>query len=159
MTYAIYSTATGAILRIVSCPSAHALQQLSAGEALLPDTVGTIRDDTHKVEGGAFVELPPPPPPPAPTAEQVRARFIAAAQAHLDTVARGWGYDDIRSACSYIGDPYPRFAAEALALRDWRSAVWAWLDASGGAALPDPLPTREEFIALLPAAPARPTVA
>jgi hypothetical protein len=93
---------------------------------------------------------------PAPTEAQVRASLIAAAQSHLDEYAQSWGYDDLRSAVTYVGDPYPRFNAEGLALRNWRSAVWAWLDAQATQPLPDPLPTSAEFIALLPAPPARP---
>ena len=75
MNYAIYSTATGQILRTVSCPEGHAEAQLGAGEALLADSTGTMRDSTHKVEGGAFVALPPPP---APTAEEIAALAQAA---------------------------------------------------------------------------------
>lgn len=86
----------------------------------------------------------------------VIACFVRYAQDHLDATAHAWGYDDIRSACSYVGDPYPRFHAEGTALRNWRSAVWAYLDAASTQPLPDPLPTMEEFSALLPAIPQRP---
>jgi hypothetical protein len=86
MNYVIYSTATGEILRMVSCPENHAEAQLSVGESLLADPTGTVRDSTHKVEGGAFVALPPPP---APTAEEIAALAQAAtnrqARAYLDS--------------------------------------------------------------------------
>lgn len=97
---------------------------------------------------------PTPYTPPALTV----ADYIAATQAHLDAHAQAWGYDDLKSACTYLGDPYPRFAAEALALRDWRSEVWAYLDATSSAPLPEVLPTLAQFIAILPLAPARPSV-
>lgn len=157
-TYAIYSTATGQILRMVRCHGNQALDQLSPGEALLPALNGE-RDDTHHVQGGQLVPLPPPPPPappPPPTEQELRQRLVGWAQAHLDAYARSWGYDDIRSACTYVGDPHARFNAEGVALRNWRSAVWAYLDARASEPLPDPLPSREEFMALLPEAPARP---
>ena len=75
MNYAIYSTATGQILRMVSCPEDHAEAQLGSGESLLTDPTGSIRDSTHKVEAGAFVALRPPP---APTAEEIAALAQAA---------------------------------------------------------------------------------
>jgi hypothetical protein len=106
----------------------------------------------------AWVEAgntPEPYFPPALTA----ADYIAATQTHLDAHAQAWGYDDLKSACTYLGDPYARFAAEALALRNWRSEVWAFLDANGSAPLPEVLPTIAEFLALLPAAPTRPVTA
>ncbi len=73
--YTIYSTATGQILRTVSCLEGHAEAQLGAGESLLADVTGLVSDLTHKVEGGAFVALPPPP---APTAEEIAALAQAA---------------------------------------------------------------------------------
>jgi hypothetical protein len=86
MNYAIYSTSSGQILRTVSCPEDHAEAQLSEGESLLADPSGLIRDSEHKVEGGAFVALPPPP---APTAEEIAALAQAAtnrqARAYLDS--------------------------------------------------------------------------
>lgn len=98
--------------------------------------------------------VPTPYSPPALTIYD----YIETAQAHLDNLAKSWGYDDLKSACTYLGDPYPRFAAEALALRNWRSAVWAYLDSISSSPLPNPLPIKEEFILLLPTAPARPVV-
>jgi hypothetical protein len=83
MNHAIYSTATGQILRMVSCPEDHAEAQLGEGESLLADSTGTMRDSTHKVEGGAFVALPPPP---APTAEEI----AALAQATTNRQARAY---------------------------------------------------------------------
>jgi hypothetical protein len=154
MNFAIYDTATGRISRIVSCPENLSEAQLGDGESLLADPAGLIRDDTHAINAGVFVELPPPPEPPPPTETEIRGRYVAMAQLHMDDYARTWGYDDIRSAVSYVGDPFPRFNAEGVTLRDWRSAVWAYLDANQD--LPDPLPTEEEFLALLPEPPERP---
>ena len=106
----------------------------------------------------AWCEAGNTPAPYVPPALLV-ADYIAATQTHLDAHAQAWGYDDLKSACTYIGDPYARFASEALALRNWRSQVWAYLDSTSSAPLPEVLPTLAQFIALLPAAPARPVIA
>lgn len=82
-----------------------------------------------------------------------RKRIIADIQARLDALAQDWGYDDAKSAVSYLGDPFPRFAAEAAAIRDWRSATWAYV---GTCAALDPQPTPETFAAGLPPPPIRP---
>jgi hypothetical protein len=155
--YLIYSVTTGIIDRIVTCPWNQALDQLRPGEALYLDMTGVVTDVSHRVEGEDLIQIPPLPPP-EPSVDQIRTGLIAAAQRHLDAHARSWGYDDLRSAVTYVGDPYPRFNAEGLALRNWRSAVWAWLDAAKSQPLPDPIPTREEFLAMLPSAPSRPVV-
>jgi hypothetical protein len=95
----------------------------------------------------------------SPEVQSAMDTFSSYAQTHLDAVAREWGYDSVASCISYLGDPYARFAAEALAMRNWRSEVWAFLDATGSAPLPYVLPCQEEFLAMLPAAPARPSIA
>jgi hypothetical protein len=154
--YAIYLAATGAILRVVQCPSSQALAQLSAGEALLPIGDAVISDSTHRVEAGQFAALPPAPPVSEPTETELRLRYSGYAQAHMDSYARSWGYDDIARAVSYVGDPYARFNAEGLALRNWRSAIWAYLDTASASPLPTPLPTKAEFLAMLPTPPNRP---
>lgn len=70
--------------------------------------------------GGAIVEYEPPPPP------LTQADYSAAIQAHLDAKASERQYDGIHSAIGYRDDPNPNFAAEALALFNWRSAVWTF---------------------------------
>ena len=159
--YTIYHFATGEIIRSGNCPTSMLGLQVGAGESILVGEIGDSETQVVHDDGmgnKVLVTVPPlePLPPPEPTEAEIRARYIRYAQAHLDACARTWGYDDIRSAVSYVGDPFPRFAAEGLALRNWRSAVWAFLDGESAAPLPDPLPTREEFLALLPAPPVRP---
>lgn len=81
-----------------------------------------------------------------------QADFAAAIQAHLDATARERQYDGIQAAISYVGDPNPIYAAQATALRDWRSAVWTYalaqlaLVATGAR----PQPTVAELLAELP---------
>ena len=59
--------------------------------------------------------------PALPLEEQMRLEI----QAMLDAKARERGYDSIASAVSYVTSTVPAWAAEALALRDWRDAVWS----------------------------------
>lgn len=98
---------------------------------------------------------------PPLTPDQIVASYMDAIQAALDAGAQSWGYDDLRAAVSYVGDPYPRFNAEAIALRNWRSAVWVWASMeeaaikAGNKALPTPVAA---FVAQMPAIPERPSV-
>ena len=91
-------------------------------------------------------------PHPAPTPADLAAQGAAIVQAHLDATARLRRYDSIQTAVSYRGDPNPAFAAEALALSDWRSAVWTTAlallaEVEAGS---QPVPTPEALIAALP---------
>lgn len=96
----------------------------------------------------------PPPQPPAPPL--TREDYDAAIQGTLDAFAQSWGYTDLARAVTYVGDPYPQFNAEAVALRDWRSAVWVKGSQILATADPTKPPTIQEVLAQLPAAPARP---
>jgi hypothetical protein len=71
-------------------------------------------------DGAQVVPYDPPAPP---VTQEDYARAI---QARLDATARERQYDSIQAAVSYLGDPNPTYAAEAAALRDWRSAVWTY---------------------------------
>jgi hypothetical protein len=89
------------------------------------------------------------------------AALSAAIQAHIDAPAKAWGYDDARSAVSYVGDAYPRFDAEGQAIKAFRSDCWrvaGIVRASVLAGTRQP-PTIEEMLALLPDQPTRPEVA
>jgi hypothetical protein len=55
-----------------------------------------------------------------PTQDQ----YMQKAQSVMDAQAQSMGYDNIFTAISYIGDPFPRFNDEAVALRAYRSRVW-----------------------------------
>lgn len=89
-----------------------------------------FRDDVWVVE-----DLPPPPPAPGepsspqvpePTFEERMKALQDGVQGQLDAIARAYGYDGIVSAVSYADEPaVPRFQREGLALRAWRSLVWA----------------------------------
>ncbi len=77
----------------------------------------------RKWDGVAVIPYDPPSPP------LTQADYSAAIQAHLDGKARERQYDNIHTAIGYRDDPNPNFAAEALALFDWRSAVWTFSSA------------------------------
>lgn len=78
---------------------------------------------------------------------------IDAVQSELDRQARGRGYDNIVSACTYAAGPNDDpFAAEGRAYLAWRSAVWA--HAHGVLAEVEagsrPMPTPEESVSMMP---------
>jgi len=86
-------------------------------------------------------EIPKPPAPPAPapgpapapepTLAERMAALSDAVQAHMDAVAKVYGYGDktlapMASAVSYAEEPsVPKFQDEGRALRAWRSILWA----------------------------------
>ncbi len=115
MNHAIYSTATGQILRMVSCPADHAEAQLGEGESLLADHSGLIRDSEHKVEGGVFVALPPPEPPPAPTAEEIAATAQAATNRQARAYLASTDWYVVRFAESGVAVPSEITTARAAA--------------------------------------------
>ena len=102
-------------------------------------------------------EPPPPPVPYIPTAEEIKQQLINAVQAHLDSVAKAKGYDNILSAVTYAGDTIvPQFDLEGQAYKTWRTQVWAFCyaylaDVQAGTKA---VPTSAELIALLPTPPA-----
>lgn len=92
------------------------------------------------------------------------AGYTAAVQAHLDAVALGRDYDDMKSCVTYAdADPAPtgnavidaltaRFKADGVAARNWRSLVWATCYAllAEIRAETRPVPSVDELIAELP---------
>lgn len=63
----------------------------------------------------------------AETPADVIEALTAAVQKRLDAAAQALGYDDIRSAVTYADEPtVERFQREGLAMRAWRSQVWAY---------------------------------
>lgn len=92
-------------------------------------------------------------------ATRARSALTTAIQAYVDAPAKNWGYDSAASAVGYVGDPYPTFNAEGAAILAFRSACWAVARdvekaVRSGART---MPTLEAMLAMLPAAPARPT--
>lgn len=85
------------------------------------------------------------PEPPPLTIED----YKNAVQAHLDATARSRLYTDGNSLATYTASTNEQWAAEAQAYVAWRDAVWALVYAMWDAP-PDPLPTPEGLIDLLP---------
>lgn len=109
---------------------------------------------------GEIVDKPvpvvPEPEPYVPSAEEIKQQLINAVQAHLDSVAKAKGYDNILSAVTYAGDAIvPQFDIEGQSYKTWRSQVWAFCyaylaDVQEGT---KEVPTASELIALLPTPP------
>ncbi|MCE0912969.1 MULTISPECIES: hypothetical protein [unclassified Pseudomonas] len=65
--------------------------------------------------------------PPPLTWEQRKNGYLAAVQQFMDKAAQTAGYSDIKDAISYAEEAaVPKFQAEALAFRAWRSLSWAY---------------------------------
>lgn len=116
-------------------------------EQALYITGNYIRD----MQTGLSVLKPQEPPSPA----EIQASLVAAVQAHMDTMARARGYDNLLSAVTYADESaVPQFQAEGIAFRAWRSQVWAYCYAQLAAiqqGIRLTVPTAEELIAELPA--------
>ena len=97
--------------------------------------------------------------PPEPTPDDLKNALIEAVQAHLDAGAQALGYDDIKTAATYAGEPaVPRFQQEGAALRAWRSLCWDYcqsvMDAvtAGDRAIPTETELLQELPVLVPEA-------
>lgn len=91
---------------------------------------------------------------PVPTVDELAKQYERAVQQHMDATAKGYGYDDIKSAVTYADEPaVPRFQAEGIAFRAWRSLCWDYCYSLLAAvqAGTTPLPALEDVIAGLPA--------
>lgn len=89
---------------------------------------------------------------PPPTYPEIVAGLTADIQSHLDSTAKQYGYDDIKSAVTYADEPaVPKFQQEGLALRAWRSLAWEAAYAELALYQPgEPAPTGEQIIEKLP---------
>lgn len=92
------------------------------------------------------------------TQSRQQVALTAAIQVYIDEPAKAWGYDDAKSAVGYVGDDYPRFNAEGLAIKAFRSDCWRVAGVVRSAVLAGErvAPTVAEMLAMLPQQPARP---
>ena len=58
----------------------------------------------------------------------LRSSFDFVIGYHLDNQARKFGYRDVHSAMAFVGSPVTKYHNEAVAFRDWASAVWEETD-------------------------------
>lgn len=74
---------------------------------------------------------------------------------YCNDLAQSWGYDDYKSARCWLGDPNPKFNAEAQTIVSFTSACFTLLDEieTGARATPS---DKSELLALLPSVPERP---
>lgn len=86
------------------------------------------------------------PPGPEPLTLDDYRRAV---QAHLDAAAQSRLYTDGNSLATYTASTNEQWAAEAAVFVAWRDAVWTLVYAMWEAP-PDPLPTPEGLIDLLP---------
>lgn len=62
---------------------------------------------------------------PVISVETILTEMEIGLQNHLDSVSKGFGYDNIMSAISYAEEPsVPKFQREGRAFRKWRSLFW-----------------------------------
>lgn len=90
------------------------------------------------------------------TKEQTIEAINTAVQNALDEGAQSWGYSSIVAGASYYGCNTPQYAADAIALMDWRDSVWQWAYAKYPSVTPGETP--EEFMVDMPAQPPKPVV-
>lgn len=91
---------------------------------------------------------------PLKSVERFAAECDQALRDMIDDGAKSWGYDDIKSAVSYVGDPCSKYNAEAVVLRDWRSSVWTWRENQK----PTDSTTVAVFVSKAPKQPTRPEI-
>ena len=89
------------------------------------DCIFTANDIIVAWDGNAYVAGTEPAEPEALVKARIQEALTSAVQARLDTMARGYGYDDCHSACTYVDTGVAKFDAEGRAFRKWRSSVWA----------------------------------
>lgn len=102
---------------------------------------------------GSVFSKPPSIPPS-------RIQIETAIQQSLDLFSQSWGYNDIASACTYVGDPCDKFNSEAVVLRKWRSDTWLQVETTDAEILAGTKPypaTMEEALSILPHPPVRPS--
>lgn len=65
--------------------------------------------------------------PPPLTWAQRKAEYQTNVQTHLDITAKAAGYNDLKDVITYADEPaVPKFQADGVAFRAWRSLCWAY---------------------------------
>jgi hypothetical protein len=88
------------------------------------------------------------------TPEQVIARLEKCLDEHLDSVAKSYRYESIRTMVTYVNDPDPEFQSHGVAALAFRSAVYRYginkIKACTREVSPETVPTEAELISGLP---------
>lgn len=102
---------------------------------------------------GEVIELPDDDVIKTPeTPEQTLARLESAIDRYLDTQANAFRYESIRTMVTYENDPNPKFNAEGVGAKEFRSAVYTFgvsLIGEVQSGLRE-VPTEDELLALMP---------
>jgi hypothetical protein len=120
------------------------------------DTNTTIPSDSYLWDAyEAWLAVPGNTPQPVPplTFDQVVALFEPSLEVWLASIAAQNGYKSVESCVSYIGDEIDQWNQDGIAMKKLRSKVWqkAYAEwASYNGQVPNPLPTLEQIIALMP---------
>lgn len=124
------------------------LDSPGGGAVALSDEDWTRVGPGYRYVDGALVA----PEPTAPSPVDPVPVLVSALQGLMDAKARTYGYDDLKTAITYRGDPNPRFAAEAEGFFVWRSGVWttAYAHLARVKAGEATFPTLDEAIAMMP---------
>lgn len=92
-------------------------------EVIADPAPGKVRD--HDEEGRPILI-----DPPMSVHSILVQEVVAEVQRALNTKAKSFGYDDIRTAVTYADEPsVPKFQQEGIAFRAWRSACWEYCHA------------------------------
>lgn len=89
---------------------------------------------------------------PPETLEQIIARLERAIDRYLDEQANSYRYESIRTMVTYENDPNPKFNAEGVGAKAFRSAVYTLgvsLISEVQSGMRE-VPTEEELLALMP---------
>ncbi len=115
-------------------------------------------DATDEAIAAAVLPLLANPPDRPDRKAVARKTYDDATEQLLNERAGAWGYASMARATTYAQSTVPKFAAEAAALIAHRDEVWlAAFDILEAVETDQrPLPTLEEYLAELPAAPVRP---
>lgn len=94
-----------------------------------------------------------PDPLPLPTFDDLVAEFEPQFEQWLEDVAASNNYKSSLSCISYKGSAVPAFNADAIAMFNWRDALWVWLygwQSGLNGEIPNPVPTIDAIKALAP---------
>lgn len=125
--------------------------------AALPDDCVSVSESLYQSLKGKQIEaghggLPREAKPSTVNSQPTKPMIVSALQKVMDDEARSLGYDDLKTAITYRGDPNPKFASEAESFFLWRSAVWTkayeYLDQNPNGSS---LPSIQDAISLMPA--------
>lgn len=88
------------------------------------DCLFTQKKIFTRADGAVYLEDDAPVEPYAEKKKRITDELSLVTQEFLDKQAQEYGYDDCKTACTYVDTGVARFDAEGKAFRQWRSAVW-----------------------------------